>query len=177
MKSGTCWSGKKAKVEGREALSVGCSPELTSPFFPPFAVAYSRPRRRAGALERRKGKRFFFHSHIFVGQGKRFKFDFGRQKTQGDKKTSRRQSPTLLSDPKVLLGFNFFALPRSTAPIWEIETRVTNRRHVCLRVLLKEIARYGGKERRRKELLNLQGKKGPLKFFFGFVGCREVGVL
>ncbi len=58
MKSGTCWSGKKAKVEGREALSVGCSPELTSPFFPPFAVAYSRPRRRAGALERRKGKVF-----------------------------------------------------------------------------------------------------------------------
>ncbi len=67
MKSGTCWSGKKAKVGGREALSVGCSPELTSPFFLPFAVAYSRPRKREGALERRKGKRFFFHSHIFVG--------------------------------------------------------------------------------------------------------------
>ncbi len=183
MKSGTCWSGKKAKVGGREALSVGCSPELTSPFFPPFAVAYSRPRRRAGALERRKGKRFFFHSHIFVGlispkrQGKRFKFDFGRQKRKAIKRHPADRVPHFFRIRRSCLDLNFFALPRLTAPIWEIETRVTNRRHVCLRVLLKEIARYGGKERRRKELLNLQGKKGPLKFFFGFVGCREVGVL
>ncbi len=119
MKSGTCWSGKKAKVGRREPLSVGCPPELTSPFFPLCGGLFS-PTQTGGGAGEEEGKEVFLSLPYFCGpdlprrrrqKKKRFKFDFGRQKTQGDKKTSRRQSPTLLSDPKVLLGSIFLLFP------------------------------------------------------------------